>query len=216
MNRIDPALFSDAFTSWVRETWPDLPDHVAIDGKTARRSHNRAAGTAPLHLVSAFATTSRLVLGQEAVAAKTSEITAIPLLLERLAAGTRPMAIGRPSLLRGDKLVAAGEGVEIVRALRADTLRRRWAGPVGMGLMSFCPMGLSARRTTAIHSLGVTLGLSTVNAKEVYAALDWLHKQRFARKPRNNRPGDRRHSQDAGGGRHRLVARGAPGSLRRC
>jgi hypothetical protein len=45
MNRIDPALFSDAFTSWVRETWPDLPDHVAIDGKTARRSHNRATGT---------------------------------------------------------------------------------------------------------------------------------------------------------------------------
>src|SRR6202790_2796162 len=86
MNRIDPALFSDAFMSWVRETWPDRPDHVAIDGKTARRSHNRAAGTAPLHLVSAFATTSRLVLGQEAVAAKTNEITAIPLLLERLAA----------------------------------------------------------------------------------------------------------------------------------
>jgi hypothetical protein len=25
MNRIDPALFSDAFTSWVRETWPDVP-----------------------------------------------------------------------------------------------------------------------------------------------------------------------------------------------
>jgi predicted transposase YbfD/YdcC len=86
MNRIDPALFSDAFTSWVRETWPDHPDHVAIDGKTSRRSHNRATGKAPLHLVSAFATTSRLVLGQEAVADKTNEITAIPLLLERLAA----------------------------------------------------------------------------------------------------------------------------------
>jgi predicted transposase YbfD/YdcC len=85
MNRIDPALFSDAFTSWVRETWPDRPNHVAIDGKTSRRSHNRAAGQAPLHLVSAFATTSRLVLGQEAVADKTNEITAIPLLLERLA-----------------------------------------------------------------------------------------------------------------------------------
>ena len=86
MNRIDPALFSDAFTSWVRETWPDGPDHVAIDGKTSRRSHNRVAGKAPLHLVFAFATTSRLVLGQEAVADKTNEITAIPLLLERLAA----------------------------------------------------------------------------------------------------------------------------------
>ena len=44
MNRIDPALFSAAFTAWVRETWPDRPDFVAIDGKTSRRSHDRADG----------------------------------------------------------------------------------------------------------------------------------------------------------------------------
>jgi predicted transposase YbfD/YdcC len=85
MNRIDPGLFSAAFTAWVRETWPARPDFVAIDGKTSRRSHDRSAGKAPLHLVSAFATTSRLVLGQEAVADKTNETAAIPLLLERLA-----------------------------------------------------------------------------------------------------------------------------------
>lgn len=85
MNRIDPGLFSAAFTSWVRETWPDRPDFVAIDGKTSRRSHDKSAGKAPLHLVSAFATTSRLVLGQEAVADKSSETAAIPVLLERLA-----------------------------------------------------------------------------------------------------------------------------------
>jgi predicted transposase YbfD/YdcC len=86
MNRIDPGLFSEAFTSWVRETWPAHPDLVAIDGKTSRRSHDRSAGRAPLHLLSAFATKSRLVLGQQAVADKTNEITAIPVLLERLAA----------------------------------------------------------------------------------------------------------------------------------
>lgn len=85
MNRINPTLFSSAFTGWVREAWPELPDLVAIDGKTSRRSHDRAAGQAPLHLVSAFATTSRLVLGQEAVGDKTNEITAIPVLLARLA-----------------------------------------------------------------------------------------------------------------------------------
>src|SRR5205807_1996136 len=85
MNRIDPTLFSSAFTGWVRETWPERPDLVAIDGKTSRRSHDRAAGQAPLHLVSAFATTSRLVLGQEAVGDKTNETTAIPILLARLA-----------------------------------------------------------------------------------------------------------------------------------
>lgn len=86
MNRIDPALFSACFTAWVRETWPDRPDFIAIDGKTSRRSHDRAAGKAPLHLVSAFATTARLVLGQEAVPDKSSETTAIPVLVERLAA----------------------------------------------------------------------------------------------------------------------------------
>jgi predicted transposase YbfD/YdcC len=86
MNRIDPGLFAAAFTAWVRETWPDKPDFVAIDGKTSRRSHDRSAGKAPLHLVSAFATTSRLVLGQQAVDDKSNEITAIPVLVERLAA----------------------------------------------------------------------------------------------------------------------------------
>jgi hypothetical protein len=70
----------------VRQTWPDQLDLVAIDGKTSRRSHDRSADKAPLHLVSAFATTSRLVLGQEAVADKTDETTAIPVLIERLAA----------------------------------------------------------------------------------------------------------------------------------
>lgn len=86
MNRIDPGLFSACFTDWVRETWPDRPDFVAIDGKTSRRSHDRGAGQAPLHLVSAFATTARLVLGQEAVSDKSNETTAIPILIERLAA----------------------------------------------------------------------------------------------------------------------------------
>jgi predicted transposase YbfD/YdcC len=86
MNRIDPGLFSTAFTNWVRESWPDRLDLVAIDGKTSRRSHDRGTDKAPLHLVSAFATTSRLVLGQEAVADNTNEITTIPLLIERLAA----------------------------------------------------------------------------------------------------------------------------------
>ena len=85
MNRINPALFQAAFTAWVRNTWPERPDVVAIDGKTSRRSHDRAAGEAPIHLVSAFATTSRLVLGQEAVPDKANELTAIPLLLARLA-----------------------------------------------------------------------------------------------------------------------------------
>jgi hypothetical protein len=35
MNRIPPGLFAAAFTDWVRASWPDRPDLVAIDGKTS-------------------------------------------------------------------------------------------------------------------------------------------------------------------------------------
>ena len=86
MNRINPALFAAAFAAWVRESWPGKAGLVAIDGKTSRRSHDRSAGAAPLHLVSAFATTARLVLAQEAVPDKANELAAIPRLLERLGA----------------------------------------------------------------------------------------------------------------------------------
>src|SRR3954452_2924645 len=87
MNRIDPDLFSACFLSWVREWLPEVLDLVALDGKTARRSYDRKAGRKALHLVSAFATNERLVLGQEACAEKSNETTAIPALLARLAAG---------------------------------------------------------------------------------------------------------------------------------
>jgi hypothetical protein len=89
MNRIDPDLFSACFLSWVREWWPEVPDLIALDGKTSRRSYDRKAGRKALHLVSAFATNERLVLGQEACAEKSNETTAIPALLARPAAISR-------------------------------------------------------------------------------------------------------------------------------
>lgn len=82
---VDPELFKTCFTSWVAGLREDEPDIIAIDGKTSRRTHARKKGREPLHLVSAWATRQRLVFGQEAVAGKSNEITAIPLLLERLA-----------------------------------------------------------------------------------------------------------------------------------
>ena len=82
---LDPALFKSCFASWVEGLRAAEPDIIAVDGKTSRRTHARGKGRDPLHLVSAWASRQRLVLGQEAVAGKSNEITAIPLLLERLA-----------------------------------------------------------------------------------------------------------------------------------
>jgi hypothetical protein len=54
---------------------------VALDGKTLRRSFDRAAAASPLHVVTAFACDSRLVLGQVAVPEGGNEITAARALL---------------------------------------------------------------------------------------------------------------------------------------
>jgi predicted transposase YbfD/YdcC len=58
---------------------------IAIDGKTVRGSHDRANGKAAIHMVSAWASAQRLVLGQVKVTDKSNEITAIPELLRALA-----------------------------------------------------------------------------------------------------------------------------------
>jgi predicted transposase YbfD/YdcC len=81
---IDPQAFRTCFTAWVESLREPAPEVIAIDGKTSRRSHAKSRGREPLHTVSAWATRQRLVLGQEAVATKSNEITAIPLLLQRL------------------------------------------------------------------------------------------------------------------------------------
>ena len=87
--RLDPAAFGRCFMAWTRAVAPHsappgAAPGVAIDGKTLRRSHDRADGRAALHLVSAWAGASGLVLGQVAVDDKSNEITAIPALLRLL------------------------------------------------------------------------------------------------------------------------------------
>jgi len=85
VNRIDPILFGRCFASWVAALWPDRHDLIAIDGKTARRTHDRRKGLKALHTLSAYATAARLTLAQLSVPEKTNEITAIPDLLDELA-----------------------------------------------------------------------------------------------------------------------------------
>jgi len=80
-----PAAFEACFRAWVEAIRAVIPGEViALDGKTLRRSHDRAAGLGALHLVSAWACANRVVLGQVATEAKSNEITAIPQLLALL------------------------------------------------------------------------------------------------------------------------------------
>jgi predicted transposase YbfD/YdcC len=83
--RLKPAEFERCFRNWTRALAEELGlKHVAIDGKTLRRSFDNAAGKSALHLVSAWSVENHLTLGQRAVDGKSNEITAIPELLRLL------------------------------------------------------------------------------------------------------------------------------------
>jgi predicted transposase YbfD/YdcC len=82
---LDPKQFEASFFQWMEGISQTVQGVIAIDGKTLRRSHDRAAGKKALHLVSARAVENRLVLAQIATEEKSNEITAIPLLLQQLA-----------------------------------------------------------------------------------------------------------------------------------
>lgn len=83
--RIDPQGFHDFFSRWVQELSASLQGKtVAIDGKTLRGSLDQANHKAAIHLVSAWVSDIRLVLGQLKTADKSNEITAIPELIKTL------------------------------------------------------------------------------------------------------------------------------------
>ena len=83
--RLDAARFEEGFRDWVQDTFALTNGQVVpIDGKSVRGSHDRGRGLGPLHLVSAWAQTNRLVLAQTAVEDDSNEITAIPELLRML------------------------------------------------------------------------------------------------------------------------------------
>ncbi len=122
--RIDPAQFETGFLRWVEAVAVHAPQEViALDGKTVRRSGSPRTGQRPLHLVSAWASEQRLVLAQEAVADKANEITALPLLLDRLALTDQVVtidAIGCQRTIAAQIIEGGGDYVLAVKGNQAD------------------------------------------------------------------------------------------------
>jgi predicted transposase YbfD/YdcC len=82
---LDPEALNRRFLSWVSAVNANRSEEiVAIDGKTLRHSYDRRSGKSAIHMVSAWASTAGLTLGQRRVDEKSNEITAIPELLRIL------------------------------------------------------------------------------------------------------------------------------------
>ena len=83
--RLNPKELQSAFISWTQSIQECTRGKVvAIDGKTIRRSFDKATKCPAIHMVSAWSAANKLILGQVKTEEKSNEITAIPSLLELL------------------------------------------------------------------------------------------------------------------------------------
>jgi predicted transposase YbfD/YdcC len=125
---LDPEAFQACFLAWVQAVAPSTAGQVVpVDGKTLRGA--RGPGQRALHMVSAWASGSRLVLGQVAVAEKSNEITAIPALLRVLALDGATVtidAMGCPTAIAA-QIVAQGADYVLARKDNHPTLHEEVA-----------------------------------------------------------------------------------------
>jgi len=111
---LDPAAFAQAFEAFLIDLGADGAGVLAIDGKTLRRSFDRAAERSALQVVTAFGADARLSFGQRAVAPGENEITAARALLETLTLDG--------ALVTGDAIHAQKETAQLVLARGGDYL----------------------------------------------------------------------------------------------
>jgi predicted transposase YbfD/YdcC len=117
--RLDSNEFKKCFISWVESIREATDEEViAIDGKTLRRSHNRRLGQGAIHLVSAWARSNRLTLGQVKVDEKSNEITAIPELLRLLHLKGCIVTIDAMGTQKGIAELICEKGADYVLALK--------------------------------------------------------------------------------------------------
>lgn len=111
---LDPQAFGRAFEAFLTDLGADGPGVLAIDGKTLRRSFDRAAGRSALHVVTAFGSDARLSVGQRAVGPGENEITAARALLATLTLDG--------ALVTGDAVHAQAETAQLVLDRGGDWL----------------------------------------------------------------------------------------------
>lgn len=118
---LDPEQFAQCFTGWVKAVSQLTQGQIiAIDGKTLRRSHDRANGKSAIHMVSAWAAANHLVLGQVKVDDKSNEITAIPELLAVLDLAGCIVTIDAMGCQKGIASQIVEQGADYVLALKEN------------------------------------------------------------------------------------------------
>jgi len=131
---LKPRAFQSCFQTWLERMGAtdeahdddDRKEHIAIDGKTMRGSHDRRRGLGPLHLVSAWSVSRGISLGQLATEEKSNEITAIPELLDQIEVANAIVTIDAAGCQReiAEKIVEGGGDYLLALKGNQETLHR--------------------------------------------------------------------------------------------
>ena len=120
LGALDPQQFRTCFVAWAASLKRLSAEIIAIDGKTLCNSADAQAKMGAIHMVSAFATESRLVLAQQKVAEKSNEITAIPVVLDMLDIKGHTVTIDAMGCQRNIAEKIQDKGADYVLALKGN------------------------------------------------------------------------------------------------
>jgi predicted transposase YbfD/YdcC len=118
---LSPDEFETCFLKWIQSAFTVTDGQVVpIDGKTLRRTHDRASGKAAVHMVSAWASEAGICLGQIKTNEKSNEITAIPELIDRLELEGRTVSIDAMGCQTKISNQIVDKGADYILALKGN------------------------------------------------------------------------------------------------
>jgi len=172
---LDAAAFQNCFINWAQSLGGAIEGVVAVDGKTLRHSFDRATGRGALHMVSAWSSAQKLVLGARTVADKSNEITAIPELLDLLAINGAIVTIDAMGCQRKIAAKIIDRGADYVLGLKGNqgSLREDVE-------LLFDEQMAAAFRDVAVSKADATdAGHDRIERRQVFASEDiaWLRER---------------------------------------
>jgi predicted transposase YbfD/YdcC len=168
---LDPAKFQSCFLQFMECFAAAAQGVIAIDGKTLRRSFDRAADRSPLHLVSAWAAGSRLVLAQVATDDKSNEITAVPKLLEMLSLNRAIVTADALNCQRAIAEQVVQQGGDYVLALKGNQ------GTLHDDVQLFLDDPAHAPELSVSRAIDGDHGRIETREASLCTQIDWLQKQ---------------------------------------
>ena len=176
---IDPEQFRTCFIAWAASLHTLPAQVIALDGKTVRGSGGGrvgdAADSSAIHMVSAYASGSRLVLGQQKVADKSNEITAIPALLDLVDVAGHTVTTDAMGCQRSIAQKIQDKGAHYVLALKGNQ------GTLNADVRLFLESEAAKPHSSAIHDTHTECdaGHGRVETRRcvVSQQLDWLEQK---------------------------------------